>query len=140
MTTATEDIDTTRRTGNVRNLPVLAATKIFAGTIVEMDSTGFVVPATKATGKVYIGVCRTQADNSLGLDGAILAEIVRGDFGFNNSAAADEINRDDIGLDCFLEDDNTVALTNGTATRSILGKIYDIDEDDKIVVTVGTHA
>lgn len=33
----------------------------------------------------------------------------------------------DIGSDCYIVDDQTVAKTNGTNTRSVAGKIMDVD-------------
>ena len=53
----------------------------------------------------------------------------RGCFRFANSVAADLIALADIGADCFIVDDQTVAKTNGGATRSIAGKIRDVDAD-----------
>ena len=44
-----------------------------------------------------------------------------------NSAAADQITAADIGNDCYGVDDQTVAKTNGANTRSVAGKIYDVD-------------
>ena len=50
-------------------------------------------------------------------------------FKFAKSAGADEIARDDIGKDCYVVDDETVALTDGGATRSKAGKVRDVDSD-----------
>ena len=52
-----------------------------------------------------------------------------GVFAFANSAAADEIADSDAGSDCYIVDDNTVALTDGTPTRSVAGKIVRVDDD-----------
>ena len=35
----------------------------------------------------------------------------------------------DIGKDCFIVDDQTVAKTNGANTRSRAGKVFDVDAD-----------
>jgi hypothetical protein len=45
----------------------------------------------------------------------------------NNSSDADAISTANIGADCYIVDDQTVALTNGTNTRSVAGKIFDVD-------------
>ena len=44
-----------------------------------------------------------------------------------NSAAGDAITRAEIGDVCYIVDDETVAKTNGTSTRSAAGTIRDVD-------------
>lgn len=39
----------------------------------------------------------------------------------------DAIALADIGSDCYIVDDQTVAKTSGSATRSVAGKIFDVD-------------
>ena len=51
----------------------------------------------------------------------------RGVFQFQNSSAGDLIALANLGADCYIVDDQTVALTNGTNTRSVAGKIRDVD-------------
>ncbi len=51
----------------------------------------------------------------------------RGCFRFANSAAADLIALADIGADCYVVDDQTVAKTSASNTRSIAGKVRDVD-------------
>ena len=43
--------------------------------------------------------------------------------------AADAIVRADVGADCYIVDDQTVAKTNGSNTRSVAGKIIAVDAD-----------
>ncbi|MCY1460857.1 hypothetical protein D9M71_784510 [compost metagenome] len=50
-------------------------------------------------------------------------------FAFANSAAGDEITRADIGATAYIVDDQTVAKTDGTSTRSVAGTIRDVDSD-----------
>ncbi len=50
-----------------------------------------------------------------------------GVFCFDSAGGADAITFDDIGATCYVVDDQTVALTNGTGTRSVAGKIHDVD-------------
>ena len=54
-------------------------------------------------------------------------KVRRGCFRFANSASADAIALADVGADCYIVDDQTVALTNGSSTRSVAGKIHDVD-------------
>ena len=48
---------------------------------------------------------------------------------FANSAATDAITLADIGKDCFIVDDQTVAKTDGSGTRSRAGRVFDVDAD-----------
>ena len=43
--------------------------------------------------------------------------------------AADAITLADIGKDCFIVDDQTVAKTDGAGTRSRAGRVFDVDAD-----------
>ena len=48
-------------------------------------------------------------------------------FPFKNSTSTDEITRAEIGDNCYIIDDETVAKTDGSSARSIAGKIVDLD-------------
>lgn len=128
MTAATQNRNTPYRAGRLRSLAVAASKNCFAGGIAVMNASGYAEPATTATGLVALGVFSSQVDNSSGANGDQAAEIERGYFRFANSAAADEITVTNIGSLCYLVDDQTVALTNGTASRSVAGIIDDVDD------------
>lgn len=127
MSALTKDRDTPERDGMLLNLPVAAATKIYAGSIVALDASGNAVPgAANATLKA-VGRAEETVDNSSGSSGDKAIEIKRGVFRFANSADADEIGRADIGGPAYLVDDQTVAKTSSSGTRPVGGLIVDID-------------
>ena len=107
--------------------PVKAATKIFAGSLVCLDASGWAVPGAAATTLIARGRAEAQADNTAGANGAINVTVRRGTFRWKNSASGDLITRAEIGDDCYVVDDETVAKTNGSSTRSVAGKIVDVD-------------
>jgi len=74
-----------------------------------------------------VGRVKETVDNSAGADDAATVDIERGIFRYANSSGADEITAADIGNDCYIVDDQTVAKTDGTSTRSVAGKVHDID-------------
>lgn len=121
------DRDTVRRDGIAFEFPVKAAVKLFAGSIGVIDATGYLTKGAVATTLKAVGVVQEQVDNTSGLDGAVNGEVRRGVFCLANSAAGDLIARADIGADCYIVDDFTVAKTSGGATRSVAGKIRDVD-------------
>ena len=124
----TKDRDTQRREGVQNNDPVAAATRIFAGSLVCLNAAGFAVPGATATTLTARGRAEEHVDNRDGAAGDLKVETRRGVFRFDNSAAADEITRADILSECYIVDDQTVAKTNGTSTRSVAGIIQDVDE------------
>lgn len=127
MTALTQDRNTLAQLGEVQEYPVLAAAVIYAGSIACLDAAGWAVPGATATTLIAAGRAEERADNSAGGNGAITAKVRAGVFRFDNSAAADEITRAEIGDDCFIVDDQTVAKTDGTATRSKAGTIVQVD-------------
>ena len=64
-----------------------------------------------------------------GANGAISVQVKRGTFKYGNSSAGDLIAQADVGADCYIVDDQTVAKTNGSSTRSVAGKIIAVDAD-----------
>lgn len=127
MTAATQDRNTPQRGACRRSGGMAAATLAYAGTIAVLNASGFVEPGSTATGLITLGKFRNQYDNSAGADGDIDAEFDRGIFRFENSTASDEITITDIGAICYIVDDQTVAKTDGTGTRSAAGRIDDVD-------------
>lgn len=129
MAALTKDRNTLRKDNQVHSDPVAASTKIFAGSLVCLNASGYAVPGSVSTTQKARGVAQEQVDNSTGTAGAQRVETRRGVFKFGNSAAADEITIADVGANCYIVDDQTVAKTNGTNTRSIAGKIDSVDSD-----------
>jgi hypothetical protein len=127
MPALTADRNTILRDNREFSFPVEAATKIFAGSIVALNAAGNATKGAVSTTLRAVGVAQELADNSGGVAGAIDVKVRRGLFRFNNSSAGDLITRANIGSNCFIVDDNTVALTNGTSTRSVAGVIRDVE-------------
>lgn len=127
MTALTKDRNTVRRDGVQNSDPVAAAARIFAGSIVCLNATGFAVPGSTATTLKARGVAQEHVDNRDGAAGDLRIETRRGVFPFANSASTDEITRADIGAEAFIVDDQTVAKTSATNSRSVAGVIRDVD-------------
>lgn len=129
MTAATKDRDTQRVEGTVRGFPVKGAALLYAG-VMAIVSGGFLTKGITVAGKVCVGVTRARIDNSAGADGDIQGETYRGVFGpFANSAAGDQITLAEVGADCYIVDDSTVAKTDGSGTRTKAGKVWNVTTD-----------
>lgn len=129
MAALTKDRNTKRRDAKVFSDPVAATTKIYAGSLVCINASGYAVPGSTSTALKARGVAQEQVDNSTGAAGDKRVETNRGCFPFANSASADEITRADIGATAYIVDDQTVAKTNGTSTRSAAGKVLAVESD-----------
>lgn len=128
MTAATRDRDTQILPGHSRAYPMAAAAVIWAGTIACVDASGNMTRGATSTTLTCVGVAKQKFDNSAGGAGAVNGEAHLGVFGpFANSTSADLIARKDAGKTCYIVDDSTVALTNGSNTRVAAGTIYDVD-------------
>lgn len=107
--------------------PVAASTQIFAGALVCINASSLAVNGTAATGLKCVGIADQAANNSAGLASAMRVKVRRGCFPFANSTSTDAITLADIGADCWIVDNQTVAKTNGSASRSVAGKVRDVD-------------
>lgn len=127
MAALTTDRETPRRSGDIITLPAAAAKKFYAGALCARDASGNATPGAAATTILGVGRVREQVDNSSGSAGDLKVNIEKGIFRFGNSSSTDTITQADIGNSCYIVDDQTVAKTNGSSTRSVAGKIHDVD-------------
>ncbi|MGY8829677.1 MAG: hypothetical protein ACKVIS_09015 [Pseudomonadales bacterium] len=125
----TKDRNTVRRDGVQYSDPVAAATRIFGGSLVCLNAAGNAVPGSLSATLKARGVAQEHVDNRDGAAGDLRIESRRGVFPFANSTSTDEITRADIGASAYIVDDQTVAKTSATNTRSIAGVIRDVDSN-----------
>ena len=118
-----------------RTFPVAANAIIYPGAQVALNATGYLVPVTALTTLTVIGIAvpkRQQMTRLLGYidatglaDGAMECEVQSCIALMVNGSTS--ITKADVGKDCYAVDDQTVAKTNGGATRSVAGKITGVD-------------
>ena len=125
MTALTENRSTKRLNAGDR-VGLLAATQvIFAGALLMRNAAGHLTKGATATGA--FGVGRAEAPGTSTTAGVTAHPFSEGVFQYANSAAGDLIATADIGKACYIVDDQTVAKTDGTATRSPAGIVVDVD-------------
>ncbi len=128
MPALTAERDTQRRNGDQAAYPVAAATKIWAGSIVCVSTaTPFATKGITATTLRAVGVAEETADNTTGAAGAVAVKVRRTGWHRFTNFATDLIALIDVGADCYIVDDQTVAKTSGGATRSIAGVVRDVE-------------
>lgn len=118
--------NTQARIGEVFDFPVAASTTIHQGALVAL-SAGYAAPGATATGLIAVG--RAEESATAVSAGDAKVRVRRGVFKYANSASGDLIAQADVGADCYIVDDATVAKTNGTNTRSRAGQIVAVDAD-----------
>ena len=123
---ATAAVNTPTRTGDIVYLPLAAATKIFAGTLVARDAAGRAVPASDTAGLRAIGRAEETVDNSAGSAGDLSINIRLGCFKFANSAT-NAVDADDVGKLAVVEDDMTVAETS--TNKVCAGRVMSVESD-----------
>lgn len=123
-----------RREREFRDLPVKSASVIIQGGLVVMSG-AFATKGITALSLIAIGIAQADADNTSGADGAISVSVRTGCFAFVNSAGA-AVDRSHIGKTVYIEDDETIASTDGGGTRSAAGVCFDVDSSG-VWVTIG---
>jgi len=105
MTAAAADREAVWNRGEVMSIPVAASTKIYAGTLVCWNASGYAVAAANTAGYKFAGVSLEQADNSSGSNGTISVQVRRkGIFEFVAAGLAAA----NAGADLYVTDDQTV--------------------------------
>lgn len=125
----TADRNTQMKDGELISVPVATNVKCYAGGLAVANATGFAAPGSVATTLTYLGRFEESVDNTGGANGAKTVLIRRKKaFKFKNHGA-DLVTQAELGKTCYIVDDETVAKTNGTSTRSAAGKVVGIDSD-----------
>jgi len=112
-----------------RNLPVAANVAVWQGGLAMLVG-GYVKPGAVATGGLGVGRFSASVSNIGGAAGAVSVDVRTGVFKFFNSSGGDAITNANIGATVYIVDDETVALTNGSGTRSPAGTVFLVDPDD----------
>ncbi len=107
----TADRNTTYCDGVEIAVPVAAATKIYAGSLVMANSSGYAVPGADTAGAKFLGVALQYVDNSSGGNGAKTVVVRRrGIFDFKGSGLTAAM----LGDTMCLVDDETFAPASVT--------------------------
>lgn len=121
-----------------RTLPMKAAAKCLKGGMVGIDNAGNAMAAGLLAGGTVrvVGVAAATADNTNGAAGAMKVEAKVGVFRFANQGG-DLVTAADVGTDCYVVDDQTVAKTSATNTRAVAGKVQMVESDGTVRVFIG---
>jgi hypothetical protein len=125
MAALTADRNTPEAAGILREGLLGANQTIFAGAILMRNAAGHLIRGATATGSVGVG--RAEEARTSTTAGATPIRYKPGVFRYANATAGDAIGIADIGKACWIVDDQTVAKTSGTNTRSKAGVVDAVD-------------
>jgi len=118
MAALTKDRATPYRDGIEIDFPVAGSTKIYAGSLVCANATGYAVPAADTAGLKFAGVALEQADNTGGANGAKTVRLRRtGVFEFD----AASITQAMVGTAMYIVDDHTMDDASGPTNDIRIG-------------------
>jgi hypothetical protein len=127
MVALTAPRNTPAALGDVRTVPLPANGKVWQGGMVQVTAAGYAASASATAANVTVGRADETVDNTGGANGDKSVKVRRGVFRYANSAAGDLIARTEIGKDCYVVDDQTVAKTSNTGVRPVAGKVFGVD-------------
>ncbi len=127
MTALVDDRNTPQAVGDMREGGLEANQVIFQGALVAINATGMIVKGATAVGLTGIGRAEERANSTGAAAGEVILRWRPGIFRFANSGGGDLITAADAGKLCYIVDDQTVAKTDGTGTRSRAGAVAWVD-------------
>jgi hypothetical protein len=127
MTALSAARNTPRLEAGNRQYGLAASTSIWQGSLVCLNSSGYAVKGATATSLSAAGRAEETVDNGAGAAGDRKIDVKPGTYRWANSASADQITIADRGKTAYVVDDQTVAKTDGSSTRSAAGTIIDVD-------------
>ena len=132
MAALAKDRNTSRHESDYISVPVKAAAKIYAGSLVVADG-GYAKPAAKAASLIALGRAEEFVDNSSGANGDLKIKIRRGVFKWaTTAAAAGKVTVTEIGKDVYIADDQTVDKRDAATSKA--GKCLEIAADGEVWV------
>lgn len=108
-------------------------TKIWNGTLVSTDATGYAVPAADVAATNPMGRSNTTSDTTaagpkgLLADGVAEVEVLVGIIELDNPAGANSLTQVDVGKLAYVLTDHEICRAAGTVNSRIAGKVLRVD-------------
>lgn len=107
------------------NYPVAATTTIYEGTLVAINSSGYLVEATTTSTLKVVGMALESVDNSAGSNGDKYCNVQQGVARWVNGAS---ITLSSVGALVYVVDNETVT-TSAAGSPPIAGTLYHVDSE-----------
>jgi hypothetical protein len=112
MTATAVDINIVNKEKCLKAYPVAASTTIYQGTLVALNSSGYLTSATGGIAQRFVGVASEGVDNSAGANAAKYCKVYSGNSNlFKMTTSGATIN--DVGRPVYCADNQTVQFASG---------------------------
>jgi hypothetical protein len=121
-------IVTEMRCGALMPVPLAALALILQGTFAVVDANGFAISSADVGGddQTCLGVWDNSAENT-GAAGDVVACVRRKQQFLVRNSSTDPVTQADLGSVIYIEDNQTIAKTDGTGARSVGGYFMGFD-------------
>ena len=121
-------IVTEMRVGILMPIPLAALALVLQGTFAVVGANGYAVASANVGGadQSCVGIWDNSAENT-GANGDVVACARRKQQFLVHNSATDPVTQADLGAAVFIEDNQTIAKTDGTGTRSLGGYFMGFD-------------
>ena len=137
MANATAARDDKQSQGDVVSYK-LGAVKVYAGTLIAINTSGYAVKGADTASFVFAGVAADTVDNSAGAAGDKKIDCyTEGTFQF---ATSDTATQASVGKKVYLVDDSTVALAATTTNDVLVGKVVEFVDASTLRVKIDVNA
>lgn len=124
-----------KHSGQIQSYLVENDKHIYKGALVVANNAGYAEPATNAIGKVLLGVAYEECDNTLEghSQGGKSVRVIRGgSFPFTTA----DLVQADVGIKCYIEDDDTVNDAGATTQGIVAGIVTEIVSATEVWVDI----
>lgn len=132
-------IVTEMRCGTLIPVPLAALALVLQGTFAVVDANGYAVASADVGGadQTCVGIWDNSTEN-LGVNGDVVACARRKQQFLVRNSATDPVTQADLGAVVYIEDNQTIAKTDGTSTRSAGGYFmgFDLQYPDYVWVEI----
>ena len=136
MTPLAKNVDRpVKSAGRIKSFAVEDSVHIYKGALVALNNAGFVEPATNAIGKILAGVAIEECNNTLAghsQGGKSVRVWQKGVFRFASAG----IVQAEVGLKCYVSDDNTVEDAGTDTTGVEAGVVVELETTDIVWVDI----
>lgn len=128
MTATNTSISTEYRNGISIPIPLAAMATVLMGTFAVVGSDGYAITSENVGGadQICLGVWENDAQNP-NAAGTVNGLAHRGNQFLVANSAIDPVTQADLGVPVYIEDNQTIAKTDGTGSRSLVGRFMGFD-------------
>ncbi|WPO67567.1 hypothetical protein SDC64_01055 [Acinetobacter haemolyticus] len=130
MAATTTPINTEYRDGILIPVALAASAIVLQGTFAVVGADGYALDSAAVGGadQVCLGIWQEDAENK-GADGEANGLVHRKKLYLVANSSTDPVTQAELGSQIYIEDNQTVAKTDGTGTRSVAGRFMGFDTE-----------